>query len=157
MMMSSMALMNSCAEGLQLLLNEGLKPKDMNGLKIFLAILQKVHSPSISKMGRLKAQLRAMNLKTFSAENVTCGEAMPLVREIKMNSMSHDQFSELTIDSLQGLRKCSDQFLAHKVNDLMMDNDYNRGKIGNKKSDARFWWKWKNTTRLSWIKKAMVQ
>ena len=129
MTMLGKALLNSCSEGLQMLIKAGLKPKDMSGPKIFFTILQKVYSPSISKMNRLKAQLRSMDLRTFAGENVTLfvGEAMPLVREIKMNSMVRKQFLELTIDSLQGLRKGSDGFLAIKVNDFLIANNNNRG------------------------------
>jgi hypothetical protein len=54
-----------------------------------------------------------------------------------MNFITCHQITELTIITLQGLRKCSCTFLAHKVNDLMMANDVNKGgKIGNKKMDV---------------------
>ena len=139
MMMSGKAMMNSCTEGLQLLLKEGLKPKDMNGPKIFFTILQRVHSASISKMHRLKEEPKALDLKKAPAKNVTvhCQSTMPLVREFKVNFMTRHQIPELTIIAHGGLRKYTCPSHGNKVNDRMMANDINTGgKAGNKKMDA---------------------
>jgi hypothetical protein len=68
MIMSGRAMMNSCTEGLQLLLKEILKPKIMNRPKLFCTILQKVYSASISKMCKLKEELGALDLKKVPAK-----------------------------------------------------------------------------------------
>ena len=110
----------------------------MNGPKVFFTILEKVYSPSVTKTNRLKADLRSMDITSYPGENVTLyvGDAMPLVREIKMNSMDVSQHMDLAIDCLQGLRKSSDPFLAHKVHDLVMANNSSRvNKFGTKKAD----------------------
>jgi hypothetical protein len=72
MIMSGREMMNSCTEGLQLLLKEGSKPKHMNGPKIFCTILQKVYHASISKTRKLKEELGALNLKKFQPRMRQC-------------------------------------------------------------------------------------
>jgi hypothetical protein len=115
MMMSGKAMINSCTEGLQLLLKEGLKPKDRNGSKVFFIILQKVYSASISKMRRLKEELGALDLKKVPAKNVMvhcsgCNASSERDQEELHDSSSdprtHHHFSSR-------LRKCTCPFLVY--------------------------------------------
>ena len=107
MTMSGKPLLNSCSEGLQLPIKATLKPKEMNEPKVLFAILEQVYSPSISRTNKLKIELHSMDLTSYPGENVTLyvGDAMPLVREIKMNSIDPSQHLELAIDCLKGLTK----------------------------------------------------
>jgi hypothetical protein len=81
MMMPGRAMMSSCTDGLQFLLNEGLEPREMNQPKINCTILLKIHHASVSNVCKLKDELEGLNLQKAPAGNgMECNlQAFPLI------------------------------------------------------------------------------
>ncbi len=111
---SGNTLLNSCTELLSIYLQEALIAQglDLNGLQVFLQIMNTCYRPSSAPVKKAQAALEAMDLKQFPGENVTLfvQQATLHLAEIKMNIQMVNQCPDLAQSALLGLTKGSDVY-----------------------------------------------
>ena len=117
MIWSGKALLNSCTVTLKEDLKLSVPASERNGPRLFMSLLAKLYRPSQSKIKALTVLLEGLDITKYPGENVTLfvGDAIKLIREIRMNFMTETNVPDLTTSALTGLTKCSDPLLLQMV------------------------------------------